>query len=74
MKRQALNVFRMRLLGARVIEVSIGSQTLKDAINEALRDWTTNVRNTHYVLRHGFRASSFPVNGEGFPVNYREGG
>ncbi|MCS7253725.1 MAG: tryptophan synthase subunit beta [Armatimonadota bacterium] len=50
MKRQALNVFRMRLLGARVIPVCSGSRTLKDAINEAMRDWVTNVRNTHYVI------------------------
>lgn len=50
MKRQALNVFRMRLLGARVIPVKSGSRTLKDAINEALRDWATNVRHTHYLL------------------------
>ena len=50
MERQRLNVFRMRLLGANVIPVKSGSCTLKDAINEALRDWTTNVRNTHYLL------------------------
>ena len=49
-RRQALNVFRMRLLGARVIPVSSGTRTLKDAINEAMRDWVTNVRNTFYVL------------------------
>lgn len=60
MKRQALNVFRMRLLGARVIEVSIGSQTLKDAINESLRDWATNVRTTHYVLGTVFGPHPFP--------------
>jgi tryptophan synthase beta chain len=60
MKRQGLNVFRMRLLGARVIEVPIGSRTLKDAINEALRDWTTNVRNTHYVLGTVFGPHPFP--------------
>ena len=60
MKRQALNVFRMRLLGARVIEVAVGSQTLKDAINEALRDWTTNVRTTHYVLGTVFGPHPFP--------------
>ncbi|MEK7864525.1 MAG: tryptophan synthase subunit beta, partial [Nitrospirota bacterium] len=60
MKRQALNVFRMSLLGARVIEVSIGSRTLKDAINEALRDWTTNVRTTHYVLGTVFGPHPFP--------------
>jgi len=49
-RRQSLNVFRMELLGARVIPVKSGSATLKDAINEALRDWVTNVRTTHYVL------------------------
>ncbi len=50
MERQRLNVFRMRLLGARVIPVKSGSCTLKDAINEALRDWTANVRTTYYLL------------------------
>lgn len=50
MKRQALNVFRMQLLGARVIPVRSGSRTLKDAINEAMRDWVTNVHHTHYVI------------------------
>lgn len=49
-KRQALNVARMRLLGAEVIPVKTGSRTLKDAINEAMRDWVTNVENTHYLL------------------------
>lgn len=61
MKRQALNVFRMRLLGAKVTEVPTGSQTLKDAINEALRDWTTNVLTTHYVLGTVFGPHPFPV-------------
>ena len=61
MERQALNVFRMRLLGAKVIEVSTGSRTLKDAINEALRDWTTNVRTTHYVMGTVFGPHPFPV-------------
>lgn len=60
MQRQALNVFRMRLLGAQVIKVTQGSQTLKDAINEALRDWTTNVRTTHYVLGTVFGPHPFP--------------
>ncbi|MDT7972006.1 MAG: tryptophan synthase subunit beta, partial [Armatimonadota bacterium] len=50
MERQRLNVFRMRLLGAEVVPVKTGSRTLKDAINEALRDWVTNVRTTHYIL------------------------
>jgi len=61
MKRQSLNVFRMKLLGAKVTEVPIGSRTLKDAINEALRDWTTNVRTTHYVLGTVFGPHPFPV-------------
>jgi len=59
--RQALNVFRMKLLGAKVNEVSIGSRTLKDAINEAMRDWTTNVGTTHYVLGTAFGPHPFPV-------------
>ncbi|MDP2941368.1 MAG: tryptophan synthase subunit beta [Candidatus Omnitrophota bacterium] len=50
MARQSLNVFRMRLLGARVIPVGSGSKTLKDALTEALRDWVTNVRSTHYII------------------------
>jgi len=50
MKRQSLNVFRMRLMGAEVRSVASGSQTLKDAINEAIRDWVTNARDTHYLL------------------------
>ena len=61
MQRQALNVFRMRLLGANVIEVPVGSRTLKDAINAALRDWTTNVRNTHYVLGTVFGPHPYPA-------------
>src|SRR5207245_3858518 len=50
MRRQELNVFRMQLLGAEVRGVDSGSRTLKDAINEAMRDWVTNVRTTHYLL------------------------
>jgi tryptophan synthase beta chain len=49
-RRQELNVFRMKLLGARVLKVASGSRTLKDAINEAMRDWVTNVRTTYYML------------------------
>ncbi len=60
-RRQSLNVFRMRLLGAKVTEVNVGSKTLKDAINEALRDWTTNVRTTHYVLGTVFGPHPYPV-------------
>src|ERR1700684_3336409 len=50
MERQKLNVFRMRLLGAQVVGVDSGSRTLKDAINEAMRDWVTNVQTTHYCI------------------------
>jgi tryptophan synthase beta chain len=50
MRRQELNVFRMRLLGTRVVGVGSGSKTLKDAMNEAMRDWVTNVRDTHYIV------------------------
>ncbi len=60
-ERQSLNVFRMRLLGATVTEVTEGSKTLKDAINEALRDWTANVRTTHYVLGTVFGPHPFPL-------------
>lgn len=60
-RRQSLNVFRMNLLGARVIPVDTGSRTLKDAINEALRDWTTNVRTTHYVLGTVFGPHPYPL-------------
>jgi tryptophan synthase beta chain len=61
MERQVLNVFRMKLLGAKVTEVPTGSRTLKDAINEALRDWTSNVRTTHYVMGTVFGPHPFPV-------------
>ena len=61
MERQALNVFRMRLLGAKVVPVDAGSRTLKDAINEALRDWTTNVRTTHYVLGSVLGPHPYPL-------------
>ncbi|SHF31944.1 tryptophan synthase subunit beta [Streptoalloteichus hindustanus] len=60
-RRQALNVARMRLLGAEVIPVSTGSRTLKDAINEALRDWVTNVDTTHYLLGTAAGAHPFPL-------------
>ena len=61
MRRQELNVFRMRLLGAEVREVDSGSKTLKDAINEAMRDWVTNVRNTHYLLGSVLGAHPYPT-------------
>jgi tryptophan synthase beta chain len=60
-QRQALNVARMRLLGAEVVPVKTGSRTLKDAINEALRDWVTNVDTTHYILGTVAGAHPFPV-------------
>ena len=61
MRRQALNVFRMRLLGSKVTPVDSGSRTLKDAINEAMRDWVTNVRTTHYVLGSVLGPHPFPM-------------
>jgi tryptophan synthase beta chain len=60
MRRQALNVFRMRLSGAKVIGVEAGSKTLKEAINEAMRDWVTNIRNTHYILGSALGAHPYP--------------
>jgi tryptophan synthase beta chain len=61
MARQALNVTRMRMLGAEVIAVDSGSRTLKDAINEAMRDWVTNVRTTHYLLGSVLGAHPYPT-------------
>jgi tryptophan synthase beta chain len=61
MKRQALNVFRMRLMGAEVRGVEAGSKTLKDAINEALRDWVTNVRDTYYLLGSALGPHPYPT-------------
>lgn len=60
-QRQALNVFRMKLLGARVHPVESGSKTLKDAINEALRDWVTNVRTTYYLVGSTMSAHPYPM-------------
>jgi tryptophan synthase beta chain len=61
MRRQRLNVFRMRLLGARVVGVATGSRTLKDAISEAMRDWVTNVGTTHYLLGSALGAHPYPL-------------
>ena len=61
MARQALNVSRMRMLGAEVIGVNSGSRTLKDAINDAMRDWVTNVRTTHYLLGSVLGAHPYPT-------------
>ena len=60
-RRQALNVFRMRLLGAEVIPVDSGARTLKDAINEAIRDWVTNVRTTYYLIGSAIGPHPYPV-------------
>jgi len=61
MKRQALNVYRMELLGARVVPVDSGSRTLKDAINEAMRDWVTNVDSTYYLLGSALGPHPYPM-------------
>jgi tryptophan synthase beta chain len=61
MERQALNVFRMRLMGAEVRGVEAGQKTLKEAINEAMRDWVTNVRGTHYILGSALGAHPYPM-------------
>jgi tryptophan synthase beta chain len=61
MRRQRLNVFRMRLLGASVVGVANGSRTLKDAISEAMRDWVTNVATTHYLLGSALGAHPYPM-------------
>jgi tryptophan synthase beta chain len=60
MERQALNVYRMRLMGAEVRSVEAGQKTLKEAINEAMRDWVTNVRTTHYILGTAYGAKPYP--------------
>jgi tryptophan synthase beta chain len=60
-KRQELNVYRMKMLGAEVVPVKAGQQTLKEAINEAMRDWVTNVRTTHYILGTVYGAHPYPL-------------
>jgi tryptophan synthase beta chain len=60
-ERQALNVFRMKMLGAEVVPVTAGQKTLKEAVNEAMRDWVTNVRTTHYILGTAYGAHPYPV-------------
>jgi tryptophan synthase beta chain len=61
MERQALNVARMRFLGADVVPVTAGQATLKEAVNEAMRDWVTNVRHTHYILGTAYGAHPYPM-------------
>ena len=60
-QRQSLNVFRMKMLGAKVVAVKSGAQTLKDAINEAIRDWVTNVNSTHYIIGSAIGPHPFPT-------------
>jgi tryptophan synthase beta chain len=60
-ERQSLNVFRMKMLGAEVVPVKAGQQTLKEAINEAMRDWVTNVRSTHYILGTVYGSHPYPL-------------
>ncbi|EEF62227.1 tryptophan synthase subunit beta [Pedosphaera parvula] len=60
-ERQMLNVFRMKMLGAEVVPVKAGQRTLKEAVNEAMRDWVTNVRNTHYILGTAYGAHPYPL-------------
>src|SRR2546425_4111648 len=60
-QRQELNVFRMKMLGAEVVPVHAGQKTLKEAVNEAMRDWVTNVRSTHYILGTVYGAHPYPV-------------
>ena len=60
-KRQALNVFRMQMLGAEVVPVEAGQKTLKEAVNEAMRDWVTNIRDTHYILGTAYGAHPYPM-------------
>ncbi len=60
-QRQALNVYRMRMLGAEVVSVTAGQKTLKEAINEAMRDWVTNIRTTHYILGTVYGAHPYPL-------------
>jgi tryptophan synthase beta chain len=60
-KRQELNVYRMKMLGAEVVSVKAGQQTLKEAINEAMRDWVTNIRTTHYILGTVYGAHPYPL-------------
>src|SRR5881409_1835943 len=60
-QRQELNVYRMKMLGAEVVPVHAGQKTLKEAVNEAMRDWVTNIRHTHYILGTAYGAHPYPV-------------
>ena len=71
MRRQQPNVYRMRLMGCEVRGVESGTKTLKDAVNEALRDWVTNVEDTHYIIGSALRPSSFSHYGSRFSTSDR---
>ena len=71
-ERQQPNVIRMEMLGAKVVPVQSGARTLKDAMNEALRDWVTNVHDTFYMHRHRRRPASLSDDGARFPVDHRQ--
>ena len=73
-RRQALNVYRMKLLGAEVVPVTSGSRTLKDAMNEAMRDWVTNVDDTFYIIGTVAGPHPVPHAGARFPVCHRPRG
>lgn len=73
-RRQALNVYRMELLGAKVHAVESGTGTLKDAVNETMREWATRMDDTHYVLGSVMGPHPFPTIVPGFPKRYRPGG
>ena len=70
-ERQKPNVFRMKLLGADIRPVTSGAGTLKDAMNEALRDWVTNVEDTFYIIGTVARPASLSGHGARFPIDYR---
>ena len=72
-ERQRMNVFRMRLMGAKVNEVQIGSKTLKDAISEAFRDWAASVETTYYMFGTAAGPHPYPDDGSGFPEHNRQG-
>ena len=72
--RQQLNVYRMQLLGATVVPVESGTRTLKDATNEALRDWVTNVPTTHYIIGSVVGPDPYPAHGARLPVGHRPRG
>jgi hypothetical protein len=71
-ERQKPNVFRMKLLGAEVVPVTAGAGTLKDAMNEALRDWVTNVHDTYYIIGTAAGPHPYPGDGARFPVHHRQ--